>query len=190
MPEGEAGKDFVTQKEIERITREGLDKGRTKQEIYEELLPKHDRKEYVAQIIARIPEAEARAKYKAANLVLVALLALIFISNLVLPLLSVILRRTYPPPALNPIFTLICTGCALPIRRMSRRGDYIVVGLLTFVGILGTVTLFAEHTAWGFANLAFFGVASVLSFCIGEGLRSDWIPADPVVDERSATTET
>jgi hypothetical protein len=190
MPKGEAGKDFVTLKEILRITREGLGKGRTRQEIYEELLPRHDRKEYIAQIIASIPEPELKAQYRAANLVLVILLGLIFVSNLLLPLLGFILRKAYPPWVLTSSFALVCTLSAPEVYRMSDLHIYGAVGWLTLVGVAGAVPLIGEHAVWALANLALFGLTSGLAFYVGRGLRSDWTPADPVADEGSATTET
>ena len=107
MPEDGAGRDFLRDKDIFRITRDALDKGRTKQEVYDELSRRCDSKEYLAQIMSRVPEVETRAKCRAANKALGVLMNVACSLNLVLPLLCLIKGRDYRLRVLDPIVALM-----------------------------------------------------------------------------------
>lgn len=45
-------RDYLTDKDILRITKDGLDHGRTRDEILDELLLRHDSREYLEQVMA------------------------------------------------------------------------------------------------------------------------------------------
>ena len=95
MPGDDSTPDYLTDKEIVRITKERLDQGKTKQEIVEELLLRHDRKEYLEQIVGRIPDAETRVKYRVPNKVLAVLMNLVCSVNIVLPLYYLMNGKSY-----------------------------------------------------------------------------------------------
>jgi hypothetical protein len=182
MANDNAGGDFITDKDIVRITRDELDQGRTKQELYEELSQRYDSKEYLAQIMSRVPETEARAKYGIANGVLVVLLGLVCMLNLIVPLVCMIRGIDYRLRVLDPVMALILLWLASEVRRMRSSGIYTPIALLSLAGVLQAVSLFRTHFLWGVASVLLFGATSVLSFYLRDRLRSDWTPAGPATD--------
>jgi hypothetical protein len=182
MGQGNRTKDFLTDRDISRITREALDEGRTKQDVYEELCQRHDSKEYLAQVIARVPEVEARAKCKIANSILAALMNFVCSVNVVLPLLYMVNGTVYRWRVVDPLMGLLLLLLTFDVYRMNSYKIYTPVALLRLIGVLQATKLFSVQALWGVANVLLFGAISILSLHIGGCLRSDWAPMAPTKD--------
>jgi len=188
MRKDDTAREFLTDKDILRITRDALDEGRTKQEVYVELSRRHDRKEYLAQIMSKVPEAEARAKHKAANKVLGILMNLVCSLNIVLPLFCMINGTKYRLRVLDPVLALIFFWLTFLVYRMNDASVYRLIGLIGVVGLLQSMKLYSVQLLWGFASVLLFGTISILSFYLGDRLRSDWTPDAPAEDDQGPGT--
>lgn len=189
MPNDATTPDFLTEKEIVRITKEKLDQGRTKQEVVEELLLRHDRKEYLEQIVARVPDAEARARYRVPNKVLALSMNLVCSLNIVLPLYFLMNGKSYSLRVLDPILALVFASLTVSVYRMDNTGIYKAIGLLGLVGAVQSTRFFADQALWGVANVLLFGVISWLGFYLAEHLQPSQPATAPTDDTQDPTTQ-
>lgn len=171
MPKDDSTRDYLTDKEIVRITKERLGQGRTKQEIVEELLLRHDRKEYLEQIVARIPDAETRVKYRVPNRVLAVLMNLVCSVNIILPLYYLMNGKSYSLRVLDPLLALIFLSLTFAVYRMDNIGTYQVIGILGLVGALRSTQFFSDQVLWGIANVLLFCTISWLGFYLTDRLQ-------------------
>lgn len=189
MPNDNTTPDYLTDKEIVRITKERLDQGKTKQEVVEELLLRHDRKEYLGQIVARVPDAEARARYRVPNKVLALSMNLVCSLNIVLPLYCLMNGKSYSLRVLDPILALLFASLTFSVYRMDDAGIYKAIGFLGFAGALQSMKLFSDQVLWGLANVLLFGVISWLGFYLAEHLRPGQPATAPTDDTQHPTTQ-
>ena len=188
MPQDDSTRDYLTDKEIVRITKERLDQGKTKEEIVEELLLRHDRKEYLEQVVAGIPDVATRVRYKVPNKVLALSMNLVCSLNIVLPLYFFMNGKSYSLRALDPLLALIFLSCTFDVYRMDNTRIYGAIGILGLVGALQSTKFFADKALWGVANVILFGLTSWLGFYLAQHLEPGQPSKAPADDTQDPTT--
>jgi len=169
MAKADTTRDFLTDNDIMRITEEGLDQGKTKQEILEELSLRHDRKEYLAQIITRIPDPALKRRYKAPNQVLVVLLIVLGMLNLGMLLLAIFSRARHLSAFDAPAIPLLMMLFVASLHKM-RSPVHRPLALISLVGILHASRLMPVHPIWSFVNIALLITIGGLLYYIGPRL--------------------
>ncbi len=169
MQETDTTRDYLTDNDIMRITEEGLEQGRTRQDILEELLLRHDRKEYLAQIIARVADPALKRRYKGPNRVLVILLIALGALNVAMALLA-ILSRTRHLSAFDAPGIPLLMSLFLPGVHKMRAPIHKPLALLSLVGVLHASRLTKAYPTWGLLNIALLLTIGGLSYYLGPGL--------------------
>lgn len=173
---------YLTERDVLRLTKEALDQGRTKQQVFEELSPRFYSKEHLAQLISTIPEVELRKTYRGTNQALVVVMVLAGASHLVLLLLTVHSKGRSAFTLFNPVIALLVVFLTRRIYQMSG-GVYVPVGLLSLIGVLDTIGLVPTNPLWSLVDIALFITTAILSFHVGGHLfpHRGWI--GPLKDE-------
>ncbi len=124
----------MNQKEALKIISQKLGTGQSKQEVFNELLPKIQFKADLIKYLAMVPNYEDKIKYRNLNLLLFLLLCFCAISKFIIALLilSNISLIALPFAFLVPIITIW-----FAVSVWNFRGNmYRLIGILAFVGVL------------------------------------------------------
>jgi hypothetical protein len=156
----------LTEREIVPLTREALDQGRTKQQVFEELAPRFYSREHLAQLISTVPDVELRKRYARTNRILVILTVVTNTSHLGLLALGVLAQGFPQFLVFDHTIPLIALFFVRGLQRM-RGGVYIPAGVAALIGILDSVRLVRINPWWSCMDLVLFTTTAVLSFRVG-----------------------
>ncbi len=123
----------MDQKEALKIIVQKLEKGQSKKEVFNELLPKVKYKSDLIKYLAMVPDQEDRIKYKKLNLLLFSLLCFFAISKL---LVAVLLLSRISPVVLPLALLVPAITMWFAISVWNFRGNmYRPLGLLAIAGV-------------------------------------------------------
>jgi hypothetical protein len=156
----------LTRKEILAITEDRLEQGWSKQQVLEDLR-QHQRyhsEEYLAQIVATVPDVELRRRYTTLNRVFFGLLVFVGGLHAVGSIATLFTSRRDWDALSVALFALMMLGQAKDLWRM-RANAYMVLGWLSIV-VMGQAVLL-RLPLWSLLSVALLGTTSALSFHLG-----------------------
>jgi len=159
-----AKKKYIPTKELIKIVESDLIKGKSKNELFEELSIEYYESNTIAKAIAMFPDNILKKKYNMFNTFLLLLIA-IYVINKMFDICSYVL--------INPVLGLIILAIYLPISlwiamKIYRPRAYIynIIGVLSILSVLYSLKGFDGSSPW-VGSFMFSTLIAVLSYYIG-----------------------
>jgi hypothetical protein len=167
---GDSVNPSLTPKEIIKVTEETLERGRSKQQVLDDLSrgQQFHSREYLAQIISLVPDAELRQRYRVLNRALFGLL--LFAAGLCLAEGILLFSRGLSRPGGTAFFGFFVILSFAPQVRQMRGSIYRPLGLLSLMITVGLASRLSTFSPWNLPVILSFGATSILAFYLGSSL--------------------